>query len=451
MKVSANRRYLEQDGKPFFYLADTAWKLLTIPTEEEADLYLRTRKEQGFTVIMPVIATEIVRGEEGERSAFVDGDPARPNEEHFARVERIVRRANELGLWMAILPTWGSLVGGNDRDRPILDAAAARRYGEYVGRRFRDADVIWVNGGDRNVRDEQVKAVWRALAEGLRAGDDSGEHVMTFHPPGMRPDPRDSGTSSKWFHDDDWLDFNMLQTGLRFLEEDQCARYLAEYTRTPTKPFVEGETRYENSHRNFGMPHPTGPKIGAYHVRQAAHYAMLCGALGHTYGCRDAWSFNVPSDRPPTRNADTHWREAIHFRGVEQLRHWRRLFATYPWYRLAPDLLTSSSTAGTIGSGRTEGALVTEGAWDGSGNIRTPAALADDASFALVYLPQPMPVWVDLSRITPGPNGAVDTLWFDPRAGAERPIKRYYELGQVRFYPPGDETAPDWVLVLRAA
>src|SRR5688572_23750437 len=102
MNVSANGRYLEHDGRPFFYLADTAWKLLTVPTEAEADLYLRTRKEQGFTVVMPVVATEIARGEEGELSAFEDNDPARPNERFFARADRITRRANELGLWVAL-------------------------------------------------------------------------------------------------------------------------------------------------------------------------------------------------------------------------------------------------------------------------------------------------------------------------------------------------------------
>jgi hypothetical protein len=447
MNVNARGRYLEQDGKPFFYLADTTWKLLAAPTEEEADLYLRTRKEQGFTVLMPVLATHVIAGEEDERSAFGNRATDEPDERFFDKADRIVRRANELGLWVAIVPLWGCHVGGDERGHPRLDEAAARRYGEYVGRRYRDANVIWVNGGDRAVVSDHERAVWRALAAGLRAGDDSGQHVMTFHPPGLRPEPKDSGTSGKWFHDEDWLDFNMLQTGLRFLEEDQCARYLAEYTRQPTKPYVDGETRYENSNRSFGAAHPTGPKIQAYHVRQAAYYAMLCGALGHTYGCRDAWSFNTPSDRPPTRNADTHWRTAIRFKGAEQMRHWRALFESYPWYQLQPDLATNTSTFGALGGGPIEGALVTRGAWDGRGNIRTPAAIAEDGAFALVYLPLQMPVWVDLTKIA---GAAVDTAWYDPRTGTQRPIRRYYEKGEVRFFPPGDQTEPDWVLILKA-
>ena len=314
MRVSENRRYLEQNGRPFFYLADTAWKLFTAPDEADARHYLRTRQAQGFSVIMPVLATERARGEEGERSAFLEDDPDRPDEAFFARVDRLVADANALGLWMALLPAWGSYVGGAGRDQPVLDAEKARRYGAYVGRRYQDRDVIWVNGGDRRVTGEREAATWRALAQGLKESD-GGAHVMTFHPPGSAG----RGHSSLWFHEDDWLDFNLLQTGVRYLEEDLCGHYLADYQRRPTKPYLDGETRYENSHRNFSLPRPMGPKITAYHVRQAAYYAMLCGAAGHTYGCRDVWSFYGPSERPPTRCVDMHWRQALHLPGARQL------------------------------------------------------------------------------------------------------------------------------------
>jgi hypothetical protein len=455
VRVSANRRHLVHDGRPFFYLADTAWKLLTGPTEEEARHYLRVRREQGFTVIMPVLATERTRGEEAERSAFLDDDPDRPDEAFFARVDRLVEYANRLGLWMALLPAWGSYVGGNERDRPVLDPENARRYGAYLGRRYGERDVIWVIGGDRRVGSEREAAVWRALARGVREGD-GGEHVMTFHPPGLQG----GGHSSRWFHEEEWLDFNLLQTGVRFLEEDLCGHYLADYNRQPPKPFLDGETRYENSHRNFSLPRPMGPKITAYHVRQAAYYAMLCGAAGHTYGCRDVWSFYVPSDAPPTRCVDTDWRQALHLPGARQLRHWRALFEGLPWYRLVPDqpdlAHREGGAPGSRGAGRWaqafgqqtgSGRLLTHGAWDGTANLSTPAALAEDGSVALVYLPLPMPVWIDLTQIA---GDAVEAIWFDPRTGEERYVGRYTERAEpVRFFPPGDESAPDWALVLR--
>jgi hypothetical protein len=455
VNVSPNRRYLEHDGKPFFYLADTAWKLFTAPSESEAQNYFRVRRDQGFSVIMPVLATERARGEEGEQSALVDDDPDRPNEEYFAKVDRYVEYANGLGLWMALLPAWGSYVVGGARgargDAPVFDEASGRRYGAYVGRRYKDKNVIWVNGGDKSANDPGHRAVWRAIAEGLGEGDPGlrdGTRVMTWHPPGLRPDPKVSGSSALWFHDDDWLDFTMLQTGLRFLEEDLCARYVAEYTREPTKPFLDGETRYENSRRNFALP-PTGPKIQARHVRQAAHYAMLCGALGHTYGCRDAWSFYVPTDAPPTRGVDMHWKDALHLKGVEQLRHWRRLFEDEcPWFRLSPDLSTIGWNVGPNGGDQNEGALVTRGAWDGTGNIRTPAAVADDGSFAVLYLPEQMPVWVDLSKLA---GDEIEATWLDPRTGTRRFVGRYTDKSEVRLLPRGAEDEPDWVLILRTA
>ena len=42
----------------------------------------------------------------GERP-LVDNDPARPNEAYFAHVDWIVARANALGIYVGMLPTWG--------------------------------------------------------------------------------------------------------------------------------------------------------------------------------------------------------------------------------------------------------------------------------------------------------------------------------------------------------
>ncbi len=467
MRVSGNRRYLEQNGRPFFYLADTAWKLFTAPDEADARHYLRTRQAQGFSVIMPVLATERTRGEEGERSAFLEDDPDRPDEAFFARVDRLVADANALGLWMALLPAWGSYVGGAGRDQPVLDAEKARRYGAYVGRRYQDRDVIWVNGGDRRVTGEREAATWRALAQGLKEGD-GGAHVMTFHPPGLQG----GGHSSLWFHEDDWLDFNLLQTGVRYLEDDLCGHYLADYQRRPTKPYLDGETRYENSHRNFSLPRPMGPKITAYHVRQAAYYAMLCGAAGHTYGCRDVWSFYVPSERPPTRCVDMPWRQALHLPGARQLQHWRALFERYPWHRLVPD--APGPEAGGQGAEGSPGGSAARGSL-GAGLRAGCGARAPDHPWRLGRHGQPQHPRGDRGRrlVRPHLSPPADAGVGRPRPGRRarrcrgRPVVRPPhrrgalrgslrseaaggEGREARLFPPGDEQAPDWVLVLRA-
>src|SRR4051812_39801682 len=60
VSVSANGHYLvTSDGKPFFWLADTAWELVHSTTREEIQYYLQTRAQQGFTVIQAVALGEM--------------------------------------------------------------------------------------------------------------------------------------------------------------------------------------------------------------------------------------------------------------------------------------------------------------------------------------------------------------------------------------------------------
>ena len=252
----------------------------------------------------------------------------------------------------------------------------------------------------------------------------------------------------------------MLQTGSA-TSRTTSARLPGGLQAPALKPFLDGETRYENSHRNFGMPCPGAqdpglPRPPGRLLRHALRRA------GHTYGCRDVWSFYVPSDRPPDALRRHPLGGPSTSRGREQLRHWRTLFESYPWYRLVPDLPDPRRRAGAAGAARgaalgaalraglSRGRLVTQGAWDGTNNVRTPAAVAADASFALVYLPLPMPLWVDLDRIA------------SPGAGRRALVRPAHGRGALAgatpggrwargaLLPPGDETAPDWVLVLRA-
>ena len=96
-RVGPDGRHLVQaDGRPFFYLADTAWSLFHRLTREEADLYLRNRAAKGFTVIQAVALSENdglrTPNAYGERP-LVENDPRRPNETYFAHVDWVVDRA----------------------------------------------------------------------------------------------------------------------------------------------------------------------------------------------------------------------------------------------------------------------------------------------------------------------------------------------------------------------
>ena len=60
LEVAPGGRHLQtSEGKPFFYLGDTAWALFHRLTCEEAEIYLRDRADKGFTVIQAVALAEL--------------------------------------------------------------------------------------------------------------------------------------------------------------------------------------------------------------------------------------------------------------------------------------------------------------------------------------------------------------------------------------------------------
>src|SRR5215468_9013191 len=84
LRVSENHRYLQyENGKPFFYLGDTAWELFHRLNREEAAEYLSNRAKKGFTVIQASVLSgmdgPVAPNAYGE-TPFVSGDPTKPNE-----------------------------------------------------------------------------------------------------------------------------------------------------------------------------------------------------------------------------------------------------------------------------------------------------------------------------------------------------------------------------------
>lgn len=104
------RRIVRSDGAPFFWLGDTAWELFHRLNREEADEYLSDRASKGFNVIQAVVLAELdgltVPNPYGE-IPLIDNDPAKPNEAYFQHVDYVVDKAESLGMFIGMLPTWG--------------------------------------------------------------------------------------------------------------------------------------------------------------------------------------------------------------------------------------------------------------------------------------------------------------------------------------------------------
>ena len=174
LKVSPNGRFLVYaDGRPFFYLGDTAWELFHRLNREEADRYLGDRASKGFTVIQAVALAELdglnAPNPYGHRP-LIDNDPAKPDvkdgpaNDYWDHVDYIVDRATSLGLFIGFLPTWGDKWNKKWGVGPeIFTPDKAEAYGKWIGRRYRDKPVIWILGGDRPIENDTQREIVRRM------------------------------------------------------------------------------------------------------------------------------------------------------------------------------------------------------------------------------------------------------------------------------------------------
>jgi hypothetical protein len=419
LKVSPNKHFLiKEDGSPFFYLGDTAWELFHRLNRDEAGFYLSNRAAKGFTVIQAVVLAEFDGLTVPNRNGHVplqNNDPTKPVEAYFKDVDDIVGKAEQLGLFVGMLPTWGDKWNKKWGAGPeIFTPANAETYGEFLGKRYKDKPIIWILGGDRSPETEQHLTIVRAMAKGLTKGH-GGSQLMTYHPQG-------SANSAKWFHNDDWLGFNMFQSGHAAANIPNYELTSTNYNLTPIKPTLDGEPRYEDHPINWK---PENGWFDDWDARQAAYWSLLAGACGHTYGNHDIWQF-WQEDRKPISAARTHWRKAIDHPGAAQMGHLRKLFESRPYQKLAPDP-----------------SIVAEGI--GAGADRVQAARADDGSFLFVYFPTGKPATIVLNKIA---GGRIKAFWFDPRSGKVTHMDDIPSLGNRKFEPPSQGRGNDWVLVL---
>ncbi|MBO5796890.1 MAG: DUF4038 domain-containing protein, partial [Clostridia bacterium] len=152
----SGRRLVTADGGRFYLLGDTAWELFHRLNREEAALYLRTRKEQGFNMIQAVVLAELegltVPNTYG-RLPLIDCDPLQPDDSgdysYFDHVEYILSLAEELGLYVGLLPTWGDKFNQMWGKGPqVFTEENAFGYGRWLAERFcHHNNLIWVLGG----------------------------------------------------------------------------------------------------------------------------------------------------------------------------------------------------------------------------------------------------------------------------------------------------------------
>ncbi|WP_299535982.1 glycoside hydrolase family 140 protein [Ulvibacterium sp.] len=428
LKVSENDRYLvTESGTPFFWLADTAWQLFHRCNREEANMYLEKRAEQGFNVVQAVALAEIdglnTPNPYGE-TPLLDNNPKTPNDRYFQHVDYVIRKADSLGIYIALLPTWGDKLFKESWGvgPEVLTPDNAEVFGKWIGNRYKDFDnIVWIVGGDRNPRKGSNDVmVWQQMANGIVATAGGNENVlMSFH-----PQPKELGGSSTWFHQDAWLDFNMHQTG-------HCAnkgtyKHIAhDYNLSPIKPVLDGEPLYED-HPNCFNAKELGYST-ARDIRRIMYWNVFAGAFGQTYGCHDVWQM-YKLDKQGINGPLRPWPEALDLPMATQVKHLKNLMLSRPFLSRIPD----------------SNMIIDEQAETDDYVIATRDS---KGTYAMIYFPTGKQVTIDFSQLN---TARLKTWWYDPRTGNSFEGEILQKSATIRITPPTSGKGNDWVLVVDA-
>ncbi len=453
LEVHSNQHLLtDETGRPFFWLGDTAWEMIHRLDRDHVTKYLDARQKQGFNVVQTVLLAEfdgLNTPNAYGHTPLTDNDPTYPkvqpgdNNDFWDHVDYVVDAAASRGLRVALLPTWGEWVTPRFSKPAIFQTPVqGYGYGRFLGERYRDrVNIIWILGGDRP-GDEAPhgRAVWQAMAEGIADGT-NGEStqdgkanwsttLISYH---------SMTSSSKWFHQEPWIDFHMWGT---YHGSKDWARSFEiakrDFDLPSPKPTLNAEPPYEEHPRDYD---PKNGWFEEYEIRRAAWWSVMSGTLGHTYGAHPIWQFYdgkpVPQSKVPVPNVAKPrltWEQALDLPVANQMRHLRALFESVDHASFKPDTSWIK-----LQSNRDESSPPIE-----------PNRIAGGigSNYGLVYVPTGESIVVSLDRF---PRDSILATWYNPRTGNLEPIGDRHARVKTTFDPPGEpDINHDWVLLLQS-
>ena len=426
IRVSDNGHYfVKADRTPFFWQADTAWGIFNHAAPADVDAYLADRKAKGFNVIQGVIALwDYTRHTNTDgQLPFVNRDLGQINEAYYTNVDSILDKVQAHGMYMAILPYWHKNAGDRLGTNGIPEKMQA--YCMFLSQRYAKRNIFWILGGDSTANDEaglKIQHITDLEAQGLIEGAKSAgvdKIMISYHPTGEQ-------SSSFWFHDRSWLDFNSIQSG-HFINTINFQLVGDDYAKTPAKPTLDMEPGYENiTDRLSGTP--GARRLQAVDIRRSAYLDVFAGAAGLTYGQGEVYGFN-PGGKVITRwGTAMSWKEALKLPASGQVQYISRLIESRPMLERMPD---QSLIAGEVSDRAVE---------------RVEAMRGADGSYAFVYLPSgKTDVTINTGKLS---GQKLVAWWFDPRTGRAKKSGSFAKTGTREFTTPSGGTNDDWVLVL---
>ena len=416
--IGADHRYLvDSAGSPFLIQGDAGWELIISTTQPEADQYLTARASQGFNLILVNLIDHLFgpnapanmagqypffNSSTGQHRAFIDP----PNEAYFTYADWVINRADQLGLYVLLDPSYLGSGGGDEgfaQDMKAAGPTAMLQWGRYVGNRYKDfTNIIWVEGGDYSPPASDKELV-NQVALGIEEFSNS---IQTAH--------QQRGDSAEEI----WGSFPWLDLNSTYTSEVTYPNTLLDYNRTPTTPSFLIEDIYENEH-----------DITFLLARAEKYWSVLSGSTGVLMGNSPIWGFDYDLDFP-TLGTWKNWLDSPLANDMSRLGN---VFSSRPWYKLVPDQNHTVVTAGYGTFGDTD--YVT-------------TARSADGTLVMAYTPSAHTLTVDMSKL----SGPVTAAWYDPNNGSYSAVSGspFANSGSQNFATPGNNSQPrpDWVLLL---
>jgi len=434
-KLTVKGTGLYTGEQPFFWLGDTSWLLFHKLTREQIEIYFRNRADKGYNVIQAVAVMRMPEAQNiyGQR-AFVDDDFSQPADSgYWAHIDYAFDMAKEVGLYIGILPVWGSVVG-----RGLVRPDQAEGYANFLADRYGDREnLIWINGGD--TRGNENYEFWNIMGETLKAK--TPDKLVTFHPFGRT-------LSADYFPTEPWCDFHMFQSGHRRYDQrvlnawddqnqhretyywygEDSWRYVARAFDRPqeyVKPVLDAEPSYEFLPQ--GLHDAAQPRWTAADVRRYAYWSVLAGACGFTYGHCDLMRMAIDGEEVSEKYKEGyHFTDALKHVGGDSVSHMKRLVTSLPYLtgKAAQELLACE---------------------EGERYERISCFAGD--GFILAYTFTGRTITLKAGAL---PGETLYAWWFNPETGVLNYACKVDAAKENAFpVPKGIYNNPDWVLLVQ--
>jgi hypothetical protein len=421
LRVGRNHRCLvDSDSQtPVFILADTAWNLGALKLEE-IDVYLKSRADHGFNVVMFAVNFAPQADEKNAygQAAYIGPEKTELNPAYFETCDAIVKRCGDRGIYVMMFAMWGGRKSGTMNG---YTPDQLEKLGRALGQRYRGVkNVIFCAGGESTpnfVDVDRVKAIGKGLKDGC-----GGENLVTLHPTAGH-------STSRFFAKAEWLDFYMSQAKSGSSPEsvtyDAAALVMGDAKVEPLKPTMMAEHRYE-----------VGTGEDPLIQRRSLYQCVFAGGFGYAYGHNALWQMTPHTGQrwmlDGWKPGVGDWKDALETKAVSQLSFIRKLLAKYP------DRVPDQSLV-LDGQGKDVATRVQVARDGGNGS--------KDTRYLMAYISSPQNVTLDTHLIK---GEQLNLSWFSPATGVfEMFEQKRPNTGKVTVEKR--ETGTDWVLVIEDA